>query len=57
MTGRIILCGNTCGHNHDSLNGPTGCCAKHGPYMYFCQECHDERRSPASDDGTGEADQ
>lgn len=37
----IILCGNTCGHDHESLNGPTGCCLIHGPYMYFCHECHE----------------
>ena len=47
MGGRIILCGNTCGHNHESLNGPTGCC-EHGPYMYFCQECHDATPGEAS---------
>lgn len=41
MTGRVVLCGNGCGHNHDSPNGPTGCCDKHGPYMYFCGDCHD----------------
>lgn len=39
----MILCGNTCEHNHESLNGPTGCCKEHGPYMYFCNECHEER--------------
>lgn len=39
---RIIVCGSTCGHDHDSLNGPTGCCAVHGPYMYFCGDCHGE---------------
>lgn len=37
----VLVCGSTCGHNHDSLNGPTGCCSKHGPYMYFCSTCHD----------------
>lgn len=37
---RVILCGNTCGHNHESVNGPTGCCPEHGPFMYFCAECH-----------------
>lgn len=36
---RIILCGNGCGHDHNSPNGPTGCCAEHGPYMYFCGDC------------------
>ena len=41
--GTIIICGSTCGHNHESPNGPTGCCAKHGPYMYFCADCHAER--------------
>lgn len=40
----MILCGNSCGHNHDSPNGPTGCCDSHGPYMYFCGEC---RNAPA----------
>lgn len=41
--GIILLCGSTCGHDHNSLNGPTGCC-EHGPYMYFCQQCHDAAR-------------
>ena len=39
---KIIVCGNNCGHNHEAINGPTGCCAKHGPYMYFCNDCHEE---------------
>jgi len=37
----ILVCGSTCGHNHDSLNGPTGCCSEHGPYMYYCYTCHE----------------
>ena len=41
--GRIFICGNTCGHDHEGVNSPTGCCAEHGPYMYFCATCHDER--------------
>ncbi len=41
MTGHIVLCGNGCGHNHESANGPTGCCDEHGAYMYFCGACHD----------------
>lgn len=45
MTARIIMCGNDCGHNHEALNGPTGCCSKHGPYMYYCNECHESWRS------------
>lgn len=36
---QIIICGNTCGHDHESANGPTGCCSEHGPFMYFCGEC------------------
>jgi hypothetical protein len=40
ITGPVLLCGSTCGHDHDSLNGPTGCCAEHGPYLYFCDGCH-----------------
>ena len=43
--GSVILCGPTCGHDHDSLNGPTGCCPKHGPYMYYCPKCHDRSRA------------
>ena len=43
---RVILCGgSTCKHRHESLNGPTGCCPTHGAYLYYCSECHDERRS------------
>ena len=53
----FILCGNRCGHNHESLNGPTGCCDEHGPYMYFCGECHDRAtptpRTPESADERG----
>lgn len=42
---RIILCGSGCEHDHDSLNGPTGCCPKgHGPYLYYCEECHEQWR-------------
>lgn len=44
MPASVIICGSTCGHNHDSLNGPTGCCATHGPYMYFCYKCSEERK-------------
>lgn len=47
--GRIIICGNTCGHNHEGLNSPTGCCPEHGPYMYYCSEHHPA--SPADWDG------
>lgn len=43
MSARVILCGSTCGHEHNSLNGPSGCCPKgHGPYLYYCPVCHDE---------------
>lgn len=35
----VILCGSTCGHRHDSANGPSGCCADHGPYLYYCATC------------------
>lgn len=41
----ILLCGNGCGHDHNAPNGPSGCCTRdpaHGPYLYFCQPCHDE---------------
>ena len=41
--GCVILCGSTCGHDHNSVNGPSGCC-EHGPYLYFCQQCHDAAR-------------
>lgn len=54
---RIIVCGSTCGHNHDSLNGPTGCCAEHGPYMYFCGECHDVVRVALDPERTAPAEQ
>ena len=38
----VFICGNDCEHNHDSPNGPTGCCPEgHGPYMYYCQDCHE----------------
>lgn len=46
---KIILCGNGCGHNHESLNGPTGCCAEHGPYMYYCNDCHERWRAANPD--------
>lgn len=39
-----ILCGNTCGHDHDGVNGPTGCCEDHGPFLYYCGECHEATR-------------
>lgn len=39
MAEKIIVCGNGCGHDHESPNGPTGCCAEHGPYMYYCIDC------------------
>lgn len=42
---KVMVCGNSCGHNHDSLNGPTGCCPQHGPYMYFCNDCHEAWRA------------
>lgn len=53
--GIILLCGSTCGHDHNSLNGPSGCC-EHGPYMYFCQQCHDAARpdpmvNPSAEEG------
>ena len=51
MAGRIIVCGSTCGHDHNSLNGPTGCCTEHGPYMYFCLECHERARPESTEDG------
>ena len=35
----FVLCGSTCRHNHDSPNGPSGCCDKHGPYLYSCPDC------------------
>jgi hypothetical protein len=39
----LKLCGSHCEHAHDSINGPTGCCPKgHGPYLYYCNECHKE---------------
>jgi hypothetical protein len=40
----ILLCGNGCGHNHNSPNGPSGCCAEHGPYLYYCPTCHEKWR-------------
>lgn len=42
--GTVILCGSTCKHNHDSINGPTGCCPTHGPYMYYCNDCNGEKK-------------
>lgn len=44
MARSIIVCGNTCKHDHESLNGPTGCCPEHGPYMYYCYECSEARK-------------
>lgn len=41
MLNSLILCGPTCDHDHNGVNGPSGCCSEHGPYLYFCQECHD----------------
>ncbi len=41
MTSRLILCGSTCDHRHDGVNGPSGCCEEHGPYLYYCSDCHD----------------
>lgn len=38
----VILCCAQCGHDHNSSNGPSGCCDRHGPYLYFCGDCHDE---------------
>lgn len=46
---RILICGPTCGHDHDSINGPTGCCAEHGPYMYFCADCQAARRTESAE--------
>lgn len=39
---RIIVCGNDCGHDHESANGPSGCCSEHGPFLYSCPECQEE---------------
>lgn len=43
----LILCGNDCGHDHNSENGPSGHCSKHGPepvpYLYYCHRCHADR--------------
>lgn len=49
LGGRVVICGSTCGHRHDSPNGPSGCCDKHGPYLYFCRDCHDEWKSRRKD--------
>lgn len=46
---KVILCGNSCGHDHDSPNGPSGCCAEHGPYMYYCYECSERRAATIQD--------
>lgn len=27
------------------MNGPTGICEKHGPFLYFCSTCHEEWRA------------
>lgn len=45
---KIIMCGSNCGHSHEGKNSPTGCCPEHGPYMYFCQECHEvwQKKNP-----------
>ena len=56
MNQRVIVCGNTCGHNHDSPNGPTGCCSKHGPYMYFCYECSQERKLKTKEGNANDGD-
>lgn len=53
MSRTIILCGNTCKHNHDSPNGPTGCCSVHGPYMYFCHQCSLDRALKDNRDKAG----
>ena len=29
----------------NGLNGLTGRCEEHGPYLYFCGECHEKWRS------------
>lgn len=44
-----ILCGNGCGHDHNSPNGPSGCCDRHGAYLYYCPDCHGEWRAANSD--------
>lgn len=49
MTDKIVLCGNGCGHNHDSPNGPSGCCKEHGPYLYYCNVCHEAWRKANPD--------
>lgn len=49
MPKRIILCGNGCGHDHDSPNGPSGCCTEHGPYLYYCPDCHERWREANPD--------
>jgi hypothetical protein len=49
MSDRVILCGNNCGHDHDSLNGPSGCCSEHGPYLYYCYDCHERWRAANPD--------
>jgi len=37
----IIVCCAQCGHDHNSPNGPSGCCSEHGPYLYYCGDCHE----------------
>lgn len=37
----VVLCIKGCGHDHNAVNGPSGCCKEHGPYLYFCPDCHD----------------
>lgn len=41
MSERIIRCGPKCKHDHAGVNGPSGCCDEHGPYLYFCPDCHE----------------
>lgn len=46
MSAEIYGCGPSCEHEHNSINGPTGCCPKgHGPYLYFCVDCHEAWRA------------
>lgn len=44
----VYICGPHCQHPHNALNGPSGCCEEHGPYLYFCPDCHAkwERENP-----------
>ena len=48
MAGTYVICGSCC-HEHDAPNGPTGCCPEHGPFMYFCRDCHEARRTQSTD--------